>query len=123
MVTLDVGAVLPDESSQYITQTYPPQNEPTLGDILSIAYGSAHPQSWYISAGIAGGQNAAGTVVGAGVNSVAVEGESALQGDVRFVESDGIDLVQDSEAKTITISAVGIGVLTGDEELRLFFGG
>lgn len=123
---LDVGAILPgNEQAQYITVPYNPHNPPTLGDTQVIGYASSHPQSWYIAGGVIGGQNVDGTIaVGAGVASLAVDGEAKLQADITLHAGDATVMTQDGQNITIGVDleAIESGVVP-QLSLRIFFGG
>ncbi len=103
--TLDVGA-RDVQSNSVLMQNVPfsPQTPPSVGDMVSLQYGNASPQSVVITGGQLGGQNSQGTisVVGA-VVSLSAAGEPALQGAVQMAAGSGIVLTQASQ--TITLSS------------------
>lgn len=113
---VDVGALLADGSAVYLEAVpYTPQNPPTVGDTVSLEYGSVSTHSVRISSAGVGGQNSGQQIITNAtnvVNSVKKTGEGAGQtGDLELAATSPISLVR--SGKTFTHSHADSGVTPG----------
>lgn len=105
--SLDVGASDAQGNPVYLTNIpFNPATPPALGAQVSLLYGNSNPHSMVVPASPLGGGNAQTSITVRGaVNSLAVQGQAALQGSVVLVPGANVTLAESGQ--NITISAAG----------------